>query len=553
MPKRLLALLIAALLLLTSTGANAQAYYFSLPRYEIHAFWNEDGTLAIDYLFEFANDPTGHPIEYVDVGIPNRHFDVRTIFADVDGQPLTDISASGYEGDGTGVAVGLGRFAIPPGQTGRVHVFIGRVERVLHTDTTDDTYASAVFGPTYFGSRFVFGTTDMRVTFHLPPGVQPDEPRWHQAPAGWPSEPETGFDEEGRIIYSWHNPNARPDRQYNFGTSFPKAYVPDNAIVRPDPFAWLGTIDFDCLIPFACFGFFGFIIALSVLSDRRRKLKYLPPKISIEGHGIKRGLTAVEAAILMEQPMDKVLTMIMFGVIKKNAAKVISRDPLKLEIEKPLPEGLRLYEKEFLEAFEVDKPAARQKLLQSTMVNLIKGVSQKMKGFSQRETLAYYRDIMERAWKQVEAADTPEIMGQAFDEVMEWTMLDRNFNDRTRDVFRHGPVYVPVWWGRYDPGFGRGATSPVSTSPAGRPAGGGPSLPNLPGGEFAASMVGGIQDFSSKVVGNVSDFTSRITQQTNPPPKPSSSSGRSSGGGGGGCACACACAGCACACAGGGR
>jgi hypothetical protein len=41
------------------------------------------------------------------------------------------------------------------------------------------------------------------------------------------------------------------------------------------------------------------------------------PKVSIEGHGIKRSLTAVEAAILLEQPMDKILTMILFGTIKK--------------------------------------------------------------------------------------------------------------------------------------------------------------------------------------------------------------------------------------------
>jgi len=39
----------------------------------------------------------------------------------------------------------------------------------------------------------------------------------------------------------------------------------------------------------------------------KTQLQYLPPKIKIEGNGIKRGLTAVEAAVLMEQPMDKVL------------------------------------------------------------------------------------------------------------------------------------------------------------------------------------------------------------------------------------------------------
>jgi hypothetical protein len=191
------------------------------------------------------------------------------------------------------------------------------------------------------------------------------------------------------------------------------------------------------------------------------------------------------------------------------------------------------------------------------MVALVKSVGEKMKGFSRKETLDYYREIMKRAWEQVEAAATPEVKSQVFDENMEWTMLDKDYDDRTREVFRQGPVFVPIWWPRYDPSFGRtagGATSTVSTAPStGRAA---PSLPHLPGADFAASMVTGVQSFSSKVVGNISDFTSSITNITNPPPKPpASSSGRSFGGrsGGSSCACACACAGCACACAGGGR
>jgi hypothetical protein len=261
----------------------------------------------------------------------------------------------------------------------------------------------------------------------------------------------------------------------------------------------------------------------------------------------------------MEQPMDKVLTMILFGTIKKDVARITSRDPLKIETRQPLPEGLRSYEVDFLQAFQKDNKRARQNALQETMINLIKSVSQKMKGFSHKETVAYYRDIMEKSWKQVEAADTPEVKSQKFDENMEWTMLDRDYDRRTRDVFRTGPVFVPMWWGRYDPTYGRGAAptpGPAKTAaPIGgpAPAGGGRSLPTLPGGEFAASMVGGIQNFSSNVVGNISDFTGKITGQTNPPPKPPASRGFKGGGGGGGCACACACAGCACACAGGGR
>jgi len=138
-----------------------------------------------------------------------------------------------------------------------------------------------------------------------------------------------------------------------------------------------------------------------------------------------------------------------------------------------------------------------------------------------------------------------------FDQQLEWTMLDKDYDDRSRRVFT-GPVFVPGWWGRYDPTY---RTGPISS-------GGGqvsaPSQPSgrtsLPGADFAASVVGGVQTFSQKVIGNVQDFTSRVTNVTNPLPKPTSTGGRSMGGGGGrSCACACACAGCACACAGGGR
>jgi hypothetical protein len=183
-----------------------------------------------------------------------------------------------------------------------------------------------------------------------------------------------------------------------------------------------------------------------------------------------------------------------------------------------------------------------------------------MKGFSRKETIAYYRDIVQRAWIQVETAGTPEVKSEKFDQNLEWTMLDKDYDDRTRRVFDTGPVYVPVWWPRYDPSFGRTVSSAPSmpstpAAPGGGAGSGGLTMPTLPGSTFAGSIVGGVQNFSSKVVGNISEFTGTITNKTNPVPV--STSTRSGGGGGrsGGCACACACAcaGCACACAGGGR
>ena len=138
----------------------------------------------------------------------------------------------------------------------------------------------------------------MQVTFHLPPGVQPAEPRWHEAPKGFPTEPQTGIDEQGRITYTWTNANASGSSQYLFGASFPTQYVPAGAITQPSIFERIG-ISKDTFFTFCAVAEFLQVIVgigwLTSSSARRRNLQYMPPKIAIEGMGIKRGLTAVEA------------------------------------------------------------------------------------------------------------------------------------------------------------------------------------------------------------------------------------------------------------------
>ncbi len=565
MKRRLLlgALLLFILLAYNIQSAFAQSYLFEVPVMDVVVTLDDQGYAEIDYILEFRNAEGAHEIDYIDLGLPNNSFSTSNITADVDGNPITDISTSGYQGSGTGVALGLGSNAIQPGQSGRVHVNISGISGLLYNDDNDENYASFGFSPVWFGSDYVQGSTSLSVGFIFPPGMTSEEPRYH-IPQNWigVNEPEMGVNPDGRIYYRWASDDASASSEYTFGASFPKSLVPETAIAAAPVF----NIDFEEIISFACcFGFSGFFVLSlglgiyqSIWGARKRKLKYLPPKISVEGHGIKRGLTAVEAAIVMEQPMDKILTMVLFAVVKKGAAEVLSRDPLKISVAETLPEDLRQYETDFLKAFEKEKASEQRKLLQTMMVNLVKEVSEKMKGFSRKETIAYYESIMKEAWKQVEAAATPEVKVEKYDEVMDWTMLDRDYQDRTRDVFSSGPVFIPHWWGRYDPSF-RTATqaSGTSVSAGSAPSGSGGqtiSMPNLPGSAFAASVINGSQAFSAGVLGNVTNFTSGITNKTNPIPATTTrSSGGRSWGGGGGCACACACAGCACACAGGGR
>jgi hypothetical protein len=555
MRKRLFSVLLVVLILLMSTSAaTAQSYSFQIPKLTIDVFWNSDGTESLDYVFVFTNDPSGHIIDYVDLGLPNSNYSEKNITAFVNGTQVYDISSSGFQGEGgIGVAIGLGNNSISPGSTGTVEARVANITDVLYEDSQDSNYASAVFKQAYFGSNVLSGKTDMTVTFHLPPGIKSEEPRWHSAPNGFPSTPESGMDSEGRIYYSWHNANANDYTQYEFGASFPKSYVPAGAIVTvPPPSSGININFGPAILPIICIGGFIAIVVAGLSQDSRRKQQYLPPKISIEGHGIKRGLTAVEAAILLEQPLDKIMTMILFSVIKKNVAEVVTRDPLEIKINQPIPEDLQTYEKDFLTAFQ-KTGVDRQKGLHDMVINLVKSISEKMKGFSRQETLAYYRDITKRAWDQVAAANTPEVKSQKYEEVMEWTMLDKDYEGRTQDVFRNMPVFIPIWWGHYDPSIGRAAGTTVAA-----PASIGGGATRMPGADFTKSITTGVQTFSSKVVGNINEFTSRVTSVTNPAPKveTNSSKGGFRGGGGGHscvCACACACAGCACACAGGGR
>lgn len=581
MKRRLWSMLILVMLVFGLTqSATAQTYRFSVPKTEVFVAIQSDGTAVIEYYITFTNDPGASPIDFVDIGMPNSTYRLNNMVADVDGNEISKIENSPYVKPG--IALDLGKNAIQPGKTGVVHLVAYGIKDIIYPSTAEEAepYVGFQFSPNYFGSEFVKGKTDETVVFFLPEGLKPEEPRYDE-PVNWPGakEPASGLSDSGLVYYEWSSPDADSSRQYRFGAYFPARLIPQDAIVTeptPRPNTGSGSTSTSGFLNTlfsntACFGggFIAFLIillnvfrAFNARSGSRRT--YLPPKVAIEGHGVKRGLTSVEAAVLMETPIEKVMTMILFSVIKKSAASIVTKDPLEIDVVTPLPEGLHPYEKEFLAAFQQKDKKARTKKLQDAMIALVKSVTDKMKGFSKKETVDYYKDIMNRAWEQVNSAETPEVKMEKFDEYMGWTMLDRDFNKKTETTFGSGPVFLPRWWGRYDPDYRSSPIPGTSTSSGGgglaSPIGSGSgsgrtiSMPTLPGSAFAGSLVTGMQSFAANSIGNIQSFAANVTRVTNPPPPPSTYRSSSGGGrSGGGCACACACAGCACACAGGGR
>jgi len=543
-----LALLLVGLLV---SPAGAQQYAFRVDKNISHVYINKDGSVDVEYWLTFTCLPGYHAIDIVDIGMPNDYYDIGGVKADIGGVQLTDIRPSEYVQPG--VEIHLHSKEIRGGQTGTLHVRFN-VPHMIYYDDEEKNLASVEFVPTWFGEDFVQGTTYLEVNIHFPAGVSGDQTKWHY-------QQFTSTRIEGdRLVFTWVNEKASGAKAYQFGVSFPKQYVD---VVYKAPlidFAALGKKLSSVLGSPVCWivGFWGFIMLIGGVSNaaqKRRRMQYLPPSLSVEGVGVKRGLTAVEAAILLEVPLNKVLTMILFGLLKKGAVTVLSDDPLRLAVADPRPQGLRDYEEGFLDCVS-EKGTLKEKDLSQVIVKLIQDVNQKLKGFSRKDTVAYYRDIVSRAWQQVESEATPEVKSQRFDEALEWMMMDEEFEGRTKRTFSEGPVFVPMWWGHYRPwGYGRDF---VPSQPSPRPATAAPtskrgpvSLPTLPGAAFANTIVTGMEKTAGKIVSSVERFTGGVTQVTNPPPV-SARSGRS-GGGGYSCACACACAGCACACAGGGR
>lgn len=600
-------LVIPALLLLCAAAVAAD-YRFAVPMLKMQVYPQPDASVRIVYDITFRNLPGAHPIDVVDIGLPHKGYSFADMRASIDGRPLSRIRRSEYID--IGVEVHLESDTIPPGGTGTLH-FECAMPDLVYQDTTRGDYASLRITPTWFGRQFVTGEGLTQLAIHLPESIELDEVLYHNVP----------FDNkavyQGRVVvlWSWLEPPTGP---HLVGVSFPKRVM--DRVVRmskfqllvkwfedhPDVRLWAGLV-FLVGFGFAFFRFsggtgcsvfvvlagllgYGFLhrpavhllafvplIALLVLNEwylRRRtalrRKRYLPPIAEVEGGGIKRGLTAPEAAALLELPLGRVVGLVLFGLLKKGVLRQIEADPLIVEVEEPFRVGplrkgrerllkaarergvvIHYYEERFL--FVIEQSAARTPVREldfsGAIRALVRGVAARMKGFDISDTQDYYRRIVERAVQQAAGIGQVELKQKAIDRDLEWILM----SDRYPPVLhRGGWSYEPTW----TRGAGGGSVPSTPSAPSTTPVGGKTTFGDVAGsfagwtentmGQLATSLAPGslhvdtpkgVLDLSGfdKVTGDVFEALAKS----------------SGGGGGGGCACA-GCA-CACACAGGGR
>jgi len=394
------------------------------------------------------------------------------------------------------------------------------------------------FTPCWWEDAYI---NELRIAVVLPEGVTRENvtctPNWNNT-----------YIEENMLVIYWEKHDLQPNKKFPCGVSFPKEYV-EYYDVRGKGIDW--SIAGWVILGVLAIGICSVIIVF-------RKRGYINPILRIETLGVRRGLTAVEASYLLDFPPTKIVTEILYSLLMEKAVWVKATTPaLKLEVMKQFkdktgtPETpLRYYEKSSLKAIKKNGTLDEVKLAE-TIMQLRDTVETKLRGYCRQDTIAYYKNIVAKAWQQVTQAGTPELASKAYNENLLWLLLDKNFESKTKGTFSD-KVFKPEtdwwwYWYGYTYYYPKPTYKPLSatTKPP----------PTIPGADFANNIVTSIEKTANNIVANIEKFANSIL----PAPPPSQHTSRQPARQGASCVCACAscacvcaCVSCACACASGG-
>jgi hypothetical protein len=406
--------------------------------------------------------------------------------------------------------------------------------------------------------------TDTQVRFNLPGNISKD-----QVFTGQKLYDNFGVDNNSTWVY-FQSTHLSPNEQFEVAVSFPDSYMTPGAVTSGGKTGGSSYTDgagstlgaFGGLLSCLCANPIFFIVLIIILGfgfGQFGRQSYKSPVVSMDGIGINKNLDPVEAATLLRIDPKRVLTMVMFGMMKKGNVKLISTDPLRLELTSR--QGLNYYEKLFADS--IKNNALDEDGLLNCFKVLARRVVDKTRPYCRKDTEAYYKQKIDEAWAGIRAVDTPELKIQKYDTNMIWLMADEQFKEKTDRYVARAPgsdtVYVPptYWWYPYYFGLphhygpsGTGTSQPSQTGTP-QPSGGKPTNTTTASVEtFASSISNSVEAMSAGVVGSVEKFVG-VQKEANAPPV-SASIPTHPGGGGGSCACvscACACVSCACACA----
>ena len=351
--------------------------------------------------------------------------------------------------------------------------------------------------------------------------------------------------ESGAYVVSWQFRDLKSTEKVSVNIGFPDKYVtlpvqetkPAQPAVPPQdwtPARPTGGFGSSSIIGLFVVAFAGMIV-FAAISNRSRE-EYTPPQVSMEGVGVNETLSPVEASVLLRQPPEKTLTLMMFALVKKGFLRVTSQDPLRVAIvyERDLSEAERL----FIEAVDIGSGEITGSKLVPFFKYLATSVNEKMRPYCRKETEDFYRGVIRQTWDEVAAAETPELRLSAMDRNFLWLLQDEDrMKDAENQLPREGAGQaLPNWW--------------MMGFMLGRPFG-------YPYYMWPGAIYGQYTGIYGGLLGDQERESFRAISEEIWTPARAPSRNIFGGGGGGqhggftppSCACACACVSCACACA----
>ena len=514
----------AILLILTFTilafTVQAQDLVYIIEKEYVTLTVNQDTTCTLVYNLTVRVEQ-GAIRRFVDIGMPNPAFQVKEAY-----EVETGASVAWEEYHDYPYKVRLKPSQPINAGEKRTFILIVELTEIVYKDETNPGNAGLMFTPSWFPVT----VEDLRLTVVLPPGVKPEQVK---------NQPDYQniFTIEDRTALYWERKNLASNAKLEVGVSFPQQYLtveppspPTNGGGEGD---WLDTIIGGgiCCTILAIF----ILVPLSMFISKK---PYKDPLIMIEALGPRKGLTAPEAALLIEEEKkqpdySKILTMILYSLARKGAIKITSIEPLKIE-KIPFQKRLRYYERRFLKCIKNDG-TLNPDCLGKVILTIHKTLRQKMRGYNRKQTIEYYQKIVEKAWQQVKTAKTPELKLARLDKNMEWILLDPDYPTQIRTILIDPtPTLPPPTWTYITP---TPTTQPVQPIPLTKIA-----------DQIATTIEKTAINLATTIEKTAQQITSTIEHDNAPPPRPTITSSCACVS----CACACACVSCACACASGG-
>lgn len=223
-------------------------------------------------------------------------------------------------------------------------------------------------------------------------------------------------------------------------------------------------------VPLLVVSFFAFRPA------RSEKPTYIPAVAIVEGGGIKRGLTAPEAAILLEMPLNTVLAAVMVGLVKKGVLQPSGQSPLVMNVNPDYRARgvttdvqrraalrreaaqqhavvLHAYEESFLELLEANNGQALNKLNFTAPVRaLVLHTARRVGGYDLDATRDYYQKHLGRARHDVARITANSKDRRLLEHHLEWLVLDEEYARLYHD-------YQPKWLPEVESGLERWVAS----------------------------------------------------------------------------------------------